>query len=118
MIALSALRLPSAKPDLGRIIEVGFRLLGWSAVTLLAAGGLFVFVFAAFGNFTLEGFFLQVANLVQRYGTADAARRSAFQADLIIVAGIAIAGTMFFRRGSLGQVFASDPTSVGGRHGN
>jgi hypothetical protein len=112
VIALSALPQPkanpAAKPDLGRAIEVGFRLLGWSAVTLLATAGLFFVVFAAFGNFTLEGFFLQVANLADRYGAADVTRRAAFGEDLRLVSGIALSVTMFFRRGSLGQVFSSE----------
>ncbi|MBA3895671.1 MAG: hypothetical protein H0X36_00715 [Sphingomonadaceae bacterium] len=99
---------PAAKLDVGRAIEVGFRLLGWSAVTLLATAGLFVLVFFALGNFTLEGFFLQVANLADRYGVADPTRRVAFQDDLRLVSGIALSATMFLRRASLGQVFSSE----------
>ena len=96
-----------ARLDWGRAIEVGFRLAGWAAVTLLAAAGLFVLVFAAFGNFTLSGFFLQVANLADRFGAADEARRTAFQADLNVIVAVAVAGTMFFRRGSLKRAFRS-----------
>jgi hypothetical protein len=118
MIALHALRRPLASLDVGRVIELGFRLLGWSAVSLLAAGGLFVFLFAAFGSFTLEGFFLHIGNLAAHYATADVARRSAFQTDLIVVVAIATAGTMFFRRGSLARVFAADPILDGAGHGD
>lgn len=107
MSAFARLRWRDARPDTGRVIEVGFRLAGWTAVSLLAATGLFVVVFAALGNFTLEGFFLQLANLSNRYGSADAGRRAAFGDDLLLVGAIAFAATMVCRRASFSQVFAA-----------
>lgn len=100
------------RPDLGRAIEVGFRLLGWSAVTLLAAAGVFVVAFAMLGNFSVEGFFLQLANLADRYGAADTPRRLAFQGELRFVAAILLLTITFFRRASLRAAFFD-----GGRRG-
>ena len=105
--ALRRQRAMSRKLDLGRAVEIGFRLAGWGAGTLLATGGLFVLVFVALGNFTLEGFFLQLANLADRYGTADAARRAAFAGDLLLAGCIALGLAAVFRRGSLRQVFST-----------
>ena len=107
MTARARLRWRDVRPDPGRVIEVGFRLLGWSAVSLLAAAGLFVVVFAAFGNFALEGFFQQLANLANRFGSADPQRRAAFGDDLLLVGAIALGATMLLRRASLAQVFAT-----------
>jgi hypothetical protein len=107
MSALARHNWRDLRPDTGRVIEVGFRLLGWFAVSLLAAAGLFVVVFVAFGNFTLEGFFLQLANLSNRYGSANAGRRVAFGNELQLVGAIALAATMICRRASFSQVFAA-----------
>ncbi len=96
---------PDTGPDAGKLIEVSFRLLGWLAVSLLAAAGLFVAVFAAFGNFTLDGFFLHLANIANRYGSADAARRAAFGETLLLVGGAVLGAAMFLRRASLVQIF-------------
>ena len=106
MTARVRLRWLDVRLDPGRVIEVGFRLLEWSAVSLLAAAGLFVLMFAALGNFTLEGFFLHLANLSNRYGSAAAGRRAAFGDDLLLVGAIALGATMVCRRASLAQVFA------------
>jgi hypothetical protein len=108
---MSALAGPAAsdRPSyFGQAVLIGFRLLGWTAVTLLVVGGIFVVAFAVLGNFTLQGFFLQLANLADRYGTADAVRRAAFHDDLRLVAAVALSATMVFRRGSLGRVFIID----------
>ena len=123
MTALSPTTAPARRIDPGRAIEVGFRLLGWTAVTLLVVGGFFVLAFAAFGNFTLEGFFLHVANLSTRYNSADAVRRASFQHTLLIVTLIALSATTVFRRGSLVRAFSGDvrPHSnqiAGGHRGN
>lgn len=91
--------------DLGRAIEVGFRLLGWSSVTLLAAAGVFVVAFAMLGNFSAEGFFLQLGNLADRYSAADTPRRLAFQSELRFVAAILLLAITFFRRASLMGAF-------------
>jgi hypothetical protein len=104
---MSALAGPAAsdRPSyFGQAVLIGFRLLGWTAVTLLVVGG----IFAVLGKFTLQGFFLQLANLADRYGTADAVRRAAFHDDLRLVAAVALSATMVFRRGSLGRVFIID----------
>ena len=106
MSAMSALRLAVARPEPGRVIEIGFRLLGWCAVTLLATAGLSVVVFAALGNFTLEGFFLALANLADRYTAANADRRGSFNDDILLVGTIALGATMALRRGSLRHVFS------------
>ena len=108
MSALARPAVPERSSYFGRAVEIGFRLLGWTAVTLLVVGGLFVVAFAMLGHFTADGFFLQLANLADRYGTADAARRAAFHDDLRLVAAIALSATMVFRRGSLGRVFIID----------
>ena len=103
---------------------VGLRLLGWTAVTLLVVGGVFVLAFAAFGNFSLEGFFLHVANLATRYNGADAARRTSFQHTLLIVTLIALCVVTVLRRGSLVRAFCDDVPpiwadySLGGHRGS
>ena len=106
MSALTSLRWRETLPDTGRVIKVGFRLLGWIVVSLLAAAGLFVLMFATFGNFTLEGFFRQLANLSNRYGSAGAARRMQFGETLLVVSAVALGVTMVCRRSSLAQIFA------------
>ena len=108
MSALARPAVPERPSYFGQAVVIGFRLLGWTAVTLLVVGGIFVVAFAMLGNFTADGFFLQLANLADRYGTADAVRRTAFHDDLRVVAAIALSATMFFRRGSLGRVFIID----------
>ena len=112
MNAFAASAVPPRPNYAGRAIEIGFHLLGWGAVTLLAAGGMLVLVFAAFGNFTLDGFFLQVANLADRYGTADLARRSSFHGDLAAIAAAVIVGTAFFRRASLRHALAASKAAA------
>lgn len=94
--------------NMGRAIEIGFHVLGWSAVTLLASAGLFMAGFAALGNFTLDGFFFQLANLADRYAAADAGRRAGFGVDFVIAMAIALSATMFLRRGSLVRAIAND----------
>ena len=106
--ALRRQRAGNARFDVGIAVEIGFRLLGWTAVTVLVVGGLFVAAFAMLGNFTPDGFFLQLANLADRYTAADAARRSAFHGDLRLVAAVALSATTLFRRGSLARVFITD----------
>ena len=124
MNAFTAITAPARRIDVGHAIAVGFRLLGWSAVTVLVVAGLFVVALAAFGNFTLEGFFLHVANLAERYNSADAARRLSFQHTLLIVTLIALGMITLFRRASLARVFVgglrptSSNLSAGGHHGN
>lgn len=123
MNALSAITAPS-RLDLGHAIAVSFRLLGWSAVTTLVVAGSLVVAFAAFGNFTLEGFFLHVANLANRYNSADAERRMSFQHILLVITLIALGMATVFRRASLMRALRDDgrslpPTrSPGGRRGN
>ena len=94
--------------DIGASIAVGFRLLGWTAVTGLATAGLFVVAFAMLGNFTLEGFFAQIGNIADRYARADTARRASFADELWIGSLILLAAVMVLRRGSLAQVFIID----------
>ena len=108
MSALARPAVPERPSYFGQAVVIGFRLLGWTAVTVLVVGGIFVVGFAMLGNFTADGFFLQLANLADRYAMADAARRAAFHGDLSLVAGFALSATMFFRRGSLGRVFIID----------
>ena len=107
MSALAVVVLPDRPSHVGRAIEVGFRLAGWFAVTALAVAGLFVVAFVMLGNFTFEGFFLQLANLATRYGAADAVRRAHFQQNLVLVAAILLGATMFFRRGTLARIFVT-----------
>ena len=103
--ALRRQRAPRGTIELGRSVEAGFRLAGWTAITMLAVAGLFVLGFAMLGNFTFEGFFLQLANLADRYAAADLARRSSFLAELRWVGLFLLVGTAFFRRGSLARIF-------------
>lgn len=123
MNSLAAIMSPTRRIDPGRAIAVGFRLLGWTTVTLLVVGGLFVLAFAAFGNFTLEGFFLHVGNLATRYNGADAARRTSFQHTVLIVTLITLGATTVLRRGSLVRAVSDDVRpisnhSAGGHRGN
>ena len=103
--ALRRQQAPWGTIELGRAVEAGFRLAGWTAVTALAVAGLFVLGFAMLGNFTFEGFFLQLANLADRYAAADLARRSSFLAELRWVGLVLLVGTAFLRRGSLARIF-------------
>jgi uncharacterized membrane protein YphA (DoxX/SURF4 family) len=105
MNALALITVPARRIDVGRRIAIGFRLLGWTAVTVLAVLGLFVVAFAAFGNLTMFGFFFQLANLAAHYCSADSQRQASFQQTLAIVFGLALLATTFFRRGSLVQAF-------------
>ena len=105
MNALAAITAPARRIDFGRCIAIGFRLLGWTAVSVLAVLGLFVVAFAAFGNLTTFGFFFQLANLAVHYCSADALRQASFQQTLATVFGLALLATTFFRRGSLIQAF-------------
>lgn len=106
--ALPLQRAARARIDVGLGIEIGFRLMGWAAVTALVVAGLFVAAFAMLGNFSLEGFFMQVANLADRYGAADGARRAAFHKQLWSIALILFVMVMFFRRGSLARTCIND----------
>lgn len=103
--AIRRQRTSRAGIDLGRVVETGFRLAGWAAVTTLTVAGLFVVAFAMLGNLTFEGFFLQLANLADRYGSAEAARRASFLAELRWIGLALLVGTAFFRRGSLVRIF-------------
>ena len=105
MNALSALAAPARRVDVGRSIVIGFRLLGWTTVTVLVVCGLFVVAFAAFGNLTLFGFFFQLANLAVHYCSADALRQESLQQTLATLFGLALLATTFFRRSSLVQAF-------------
>ena len=103
--ALRRQHAPRVRIELGRAVEAGFRLAGWTAVTMLAVAGLLVVAFAMLGNFTFEGFFLQLGNLADRYAAADLARRSSFLAELRWASLVLLVGTAFFRRGSLARIF-------------
>ena len=94
--------------DIGTAIAVGFRLLGWTAVTGLATAGLFVVAFAMLGNFTLEGFFAQIGNIADRYARADAARRLSFEQVLGTASPLLMSGVALLRRASLAQIFTTD----------
>ena len=57
---------------------LSLRLVGWLSVTLLAAAGCLVLLFAMLGGFTAEGFFAHLDNLASRFAAADTARREQF----------------------------------------
>ena len=78
---------------------------GWLSTTLLTTGGLFVALFLAAGNGTLEGFFKQVALLSVRYGEVDPAYRADFDTKLAITFSVALALAAFFRRAALINIF-------------
>ena len=103
--ALRWQQAPRVRIELSRAVEAGFRFAGWAAVTALTVAGLFVVGFAMLGNFTFEGFFLQLANLADRYAAADLARRSSFLAELRWAGLVLLVGTAFFRRRSLARIF-------------
>jgi len=75
-------------PDLGGLIAIAFRCLGWLIVTTLCAFGMLALITLAIGSFTLNGTILQINNLTARFVVADAMRQAQF--DHVIVAAFAV----------------------------
>lgn len=60
------------------LVEIGFRFLGWLAVTTLCAAGILFLLFLLMSGFSAESFFAHLANIASRYLDAEEARRAAF----------------------------------------
>ena len=91
----------------GSLVVLGFRFLGWSAVTVLTVLGLFVVAFALIGNLTFDGFVAALANLADRYVAADSGRRASFRIELAILWGVLLVGVSVLRRGGLARIVNS-----------
>ena len=89
---------------------IALRVSGWLVVSLLATLGLYVLFFMALGNMSAEGFFAQLANLGDRFGAADPARRGSFMSLLTTVSAALFILVSAARLRSLLAVFSlSDP---------
>ena len=91
----------------GNIIYVLFRLIGWTAATLLIAAGFFVALFFMVANGSLFGFFEQLNLLGSHYIVAAPEARAAFDSKLYFIAGFVFLLTGAFRMSGLLSIFQS-----------
>ena len=91
----------------GNIIYVLFRLIGWTAATLLIAAGFFVVLFFMVANGSLFGFFEQLNLLGGHYVVAAPEARADFDSKLLLIGGIVLLLTGVFRMNALLSIFES-----------
>ena len=90
------------------IVVAGLRLSGWLAVNALAAAGIIAAIAFAIGSFSLRLTMAQLANLADRYVTANAARQSQFNHIIICGFAAALLAVSFFRRAGFAHALGSD----------
>jgi hypothetical protein len=89
---------------------IGLRLMGWCAVTILAAAGIVSLAAFALGSFSLPQTMLQLSNLATRYVAADGSRQDQFNSIVEWGFGMSLLMIAFFRRGSFVAAFATGST--------
>ena len=91
-------RSASRRLDVGFLLHVVLQLLGFLATTMLLTWGLFVLLFLALGDLSLDGLMNELNNLTSRYVHADPARIASFKAMLLCAQLLLAASVTFFRR--------------------
>jgi len=94
-------------------LAMSLRLVGWLAVTVLTALGLFVAFALLVGGLSLEGTMLQLDNLASRYVAADAARMAQFDRLVLASAALAFLATAFARRAALRAILSAKEAGHG-----
>jgi hypothetical protein len=101
------LSLRAVPTDWGGLIAVGFRCLGWLAVTTLCAFGCLALIALTFGSFTLDGTMLQMNNLTARFVAADPVRQQQFHTILVSTfAGVFSLVALVRRRSMIEAIFS------------
>lgn len=100
---------PRSSFEWGAVAAGFLRLTGWLAVNALAATGIVALVFFALGSFSLPLTMAQLANLADRYVTADGARQGQFDHIVAYAFAAAFVAVAFFRRAGFARALGVPP---------